>query len=343
MSEQPPIPESTPQADDQLSDRKVVPILPILHKKLGERLSPTATRLVVTPAGEQSRFWRGIAAIWHKLISLSLVGAVAITLLPHAALAAQTPAPGAKDARVRTINYDPDQVVSVIGQFRHAIEIEFGPGETVTQAALGDTVSWQLAPVGNIVFLKPREKAAGTNLIVITNGAAGPRTYHFSLTLGSEATMFGIRFHYPEQERVQEAVRAQLATIQAAKAVESTVVASALDHAVIEGKRNMNYTFQGDSALQPSEISDNGEFTVLRYPGHADIPSIFAVDLDGTETIVPYDVREDFVVIHAVYRELRLRRGNTVLCIWNEAAPRNERGDRTGTVSNVVERKVKGQ
>ena len=100
---------------------------------------------------------------------------------------------------------------------------------------------------------------------------------------------------------------------------------------------------QGDVALQPTEISDNGEFTVLRYPGHADIPSIFAVDVDGTETIVPYDVREDFVVIHAVYRQLRLRRGATVLCIYNEAPLRNDRGDRTGTVSNVVERKVKGQ
>jgi type IV secretion system protein VirB9 len=44
------------------------------------------------------------------------------------------------------VDYDPDQVVSVVGQFRHAIEIQFGPGETVTQAALGDTISWQIAP-----------------------------------------------------------------------------------------------------------------------------------------------------------------------------------------------------
>ena len=48
----------------------------------------------------------------------------------------------------------------------------------------------------------------------------------------------------------------------------------------------------------------------------------------------------------AVYRQLRLRRGTTVLCVFNEAPFRNDRGDRgdrTGTVSNVVERKVKGQ
>lgn len=324
-------------------DRVVVPFLPALRKKLGDRLSPPASKLVVTDSGSKSRFWRGVGAVWHRLVAFSLVGAVAITIAPHPAFAAETPVPGPKDARVRNVNYDPDQVVTVVGSFRHAIEIQFGPGETVTQAALGDTISWQIAPVGNIVFLKPREKAGGTNLIVVTNANGSPRTYHFNLTLGTGEAMYGIRFHYPREERAMAALQVQLAQAQAARAVETNITTSALDHAVIEGTRNMNYTVQGDSSLQPTEISDNGEFTVLRYPGHADIPSIFAVDVDGTETIVPYDVREDFVVIHAVYRQLRLRRGNVVLCIYNEAPLRNDRGDRTGTVSNIVERKVKGQ
>jgi type IV secretion system protein VirB9 len=324
-------------------DRVVVPFLPALRKKLGDRLSPPASKLVVTDSGSKSRFWRGVGAVWHRLVAFSLLGAVAITIAPHPAFAAETPVPGPKDARVRNVNYDPDQVVTVVGSFRHAIEIQFGPGETVTQAALGDTISWQIAPVGNIVFLKPREKAGGTNLIVVTNANGSPRTYHFNLTLGTGEAMYGIRFHYPREERAMAALQVQLAQAQAARAVETNITTSALDHAVIEGTRNMNYTVQGDSSLQPTEISDNGEFTVLRYPGHADIPSIFAVDVDGTETIVPYDVREDFVVIHAVYRQLRLRRGNVVLCIYNEAPLRNDRGDRTGTVSNIVERKVKGQ
>ncbi len=325
------------------ADRVVIPFMPALRKKLGARLSPPATSLVVTHSGAKSRFWRGVDAIWHRLIALSVVGAAAVTLIPHAAFAAETPIPGAKDARVRNVNYDPDQVVTIVGSFRHAIEIQFGAGETVTQAALGDTVSWQIAPVGNIVFLKPRERAGGTNLIVVTNAGGAPRTYHFNLTLAAGQQMYGIRFHYPREERAMAALQVQLAQAQAAKAVETNVAQAALDHAVIEGTRNMKYTVQGDSALQPTEISDNGEFTVLRYPGHADIPSIFAVDVDGTETIVPYDVREDFVVIHAVYRQLRLRRGTSVLCVYNEAPLRNDRGDRTGTVSNVVERKVKGQ
>lgn len=325
------------------ADRVVIPFLPALRKKLGDRLSPPASKLVVTDIGAKSRFWRGVGAVWHRLVAFSVVGAVAVTLAPHPVFAAETPVPGPKDARVRNVNYDPDQVVTIVGSFRHAIEIQFGPSETVTQAALGDTISWQIAPVGNIVFLKPREKAGGTNLIVVTNANGSPRTYHFNLTIGAGDTMYGVRFHYPREEKAMAALQVQLAQAQAARGVENTITASALDHAVIEGTRNMNYTVQGDSSLQPTEISDNGEFTVLRYPGHADIPSIFAVDVDGSETIVPYDVREDFVVIHAVYRQLRLRRGNAVLCVYNEAPPRNDRGDRTGTVSNIVERKVKGQ
>lgn len=332
-------PSNTP---DQ-GERVVVPFLPALRRRLGARLSPPATSLIVTDAGAKSRFWRGVGAIWHRLVAFSIVGIAATTMLPHPAYASETPRPGAKDARVRNVNYDPDQVVTIIGSFRHAIEIQFGPGETITQAALGDTVSWQIAPVGNIVFLKPRERAGPTNLIVVTNAGGTPRTYHFNLSLGTAETMYGVRFRYPREERALAALQTQVAQAQAAQAIEKTITTAALDHAVIEGRRNMNYTVQGDPALQPSEISDNGEFTVLRYPGHADIPSIFAVDVDGSETIVPYDVREDFVVIHAVYRQLRLRRGTTVLCVFNEAPPRNERGDRTGTVSNVVERKVKEQ
>ena len=335
MSEQPNPAENT--------DRVVIAILPALRKRIGRRLSPPKSQLVVTDSGSKSRIWRGVGAIWERLIALSVLGAVAVTLAPHPAYASETPAPGPKDARVRNINYDPDQVVTIVGSFRHAIEIQFGPGEAITQAALGDTVSWQIAPVGNIVFLKPREKAGGTNLIVVTTANGASRTYHFNLTLGTGEAMYGIRFHYPREERALAALQVQLAQVQAAKAIETNITSLALDHAVIEGTRNMKYSLQGDSALQPTEISDNGEFTVMRYPGHADIPSIFAVDVDGTETIVPYDVREDFVVIHAVYRQLRLRRGTSVLCIYNEAPLRNERGDRTGTVSNVVERKVKVQ
>ena len=300
--------------------------------------------LVVTEAGARSKLWRRVGGVYQRLFVLSLAGVVAgLAIAGSPAHASQTPRPGIKDGRVRNVNYDPDQVVTLSGHFRHAIEIQFGANETVTQAALGDTISWAIAPVANIIFLKPRERARGTNLIVITSTPGGARTYHFQLTMGTGPLMYGVRFRYSEQDSARAALLAHISEAQRAQELEGNVVKQALDHAVIEGTRNSKYSVQGASELQPSEISDNGEFTVLRYPGHADIPSIFAVNADGGEEIVPYDVRDDFVVIHAVYRQLRLRRGQQVLCVYDDGAPRNDRATRTGTVSNIIERQVKGQ
>ena len=61
------------------ADRVVIPFLPALRKKLGERLSPPASKLVVTDSGAKSRFWRGVGAVWHRLVVFSVVGAVAVT------------------------------------------------------------------------------------------------------------------------------------------------------------------------------------------------------------------------------------------------------------------------
>jgi type IV secretion system protein VirB9 len=84
--------------------------------------------------------------------------------------------------------------------------------------------------------------------------------------------MYGIRFRYPQQARALAAAQTQMARFEEAKAVETNVMKSALDHAVIEGKRNFRYTEQGPASLQPSEVSDNGEFTVMRFPAMPTFP-----------------------------------------------------------------------
>jgi type IV secretion system protein VirB9 len=257
-------------------------------------------------------------------------------------LAKTSPRPGPLDPRVTFVNYDANQVYSISGSFRHALQLQFSPNEVVTQAALGDTVSWEIVPVGNILFLKPREKGRRTNLIVLTSYLGTTRSYQFELGINAGPPVYEVKFRYPAEEARRAAELALLAQQGRAEAVESKVLTSALDHAVIEGSRNLDYWLQGSSEIQPTEVSDNGEFTVLRYPGHADIPSIFSINGDRTESIVPYDVREEYVVLHGVWRELRLRKGGLVLCIANHGALRNDRDARTGTASPVVERQVRG-
>jgi type IV secretion system protein VirB9 len=271
-----------------------------------------------------------------------LAGAIAAIVLSEPADARTSPRPGPLDPRVTFVNYDANQVYSVSGSFRHALQIQFSPNEVVTQAALGDTVSWEIVPVGNILFLKPREKGRRTNLIVLTTYLGTTRSYQFDLGINTGRQVYDVKFRYPAEEARQAAELALLAQQSRAQAIENKVVNSALDHAVIEGARNLNYWLQGASEIQPTEVSDNGEFTVLRYPGHADIPSIFSINGDGTESIVPYDVREEYVVLHGVWHELRLRKGGLVLCITNRSPLRNDRDARTGTASLVIERQVRG-
>ena len=109
-------------------------------------------------------------------------------------------------------------------------------------------------------------------------------------------------------------------------------------HAVVEGPRNLNYTVQGSSRLQPSEVSDNGQFTVLRFPANQELPSFFTTNPDGTESQVPFDVRDEFVVIHTVAPKLVLRRGKEVLCVFIEAVQPYGVNFGTNTASSSVER-----
>ena len=111
-----------------------------------------------------------------------------------------------------------------------------------------------------------------------------------------------------------------------------------LQQGAIEGPRNLKYTVQGSTRLQPSEVSDNGRFTLLRFPGGQPMPAIFMVTEDGTERLTPFDVRGEFVVVHGTARSYRLRRGREVLCIFNEAYNPRSPQTGTGTASPHVDR-----
>ena len=278
-----------------------------------------------------------------RLVCLASV----VALIAAPALAEDTPRGGPSDPRVKFVEYQETQVYRIVGTFRTATQIVLGADETIEHVALGDTVSWEVAVAGHILFLKPRERAGPTNLIVTTNRGGELRNYAFELTARrgpisskSANTYFQVRFRYPRDE-AERAARVQ-ATREAQRvaALQATVVRGALDHGVIEGPRNLNYKVQGSSDLQPSEISDNGQFTVLRFPGNHEIPAIYMVRPDGTETLVPFDVRDEFAVVHIVTAQLRLRRNREVLCIYN-LAPTPYGVDRgTNTASPHVERTI---
>lgn len=260
-------------------------------------------------------------------------------------MARETPHPGNADPRIKWVNYDPAQVYRIVGVFRSATQVVFAPDEEIAHVALGDTISWEVAPVGNIIFIKARERAGPTNLIVSTTKGGVTRNYQFELIARTGAisvktpdTFFQVRFHYPADEALQAAQAALAQKAQALAVLEAGAIKLALDHGVVEGPHNMKYQVQGASELQPSEISDNGQFTVLRFPNRREIPAIFVVQPDGSESLVPFDVRDDFVVIHQIAKQLRLRRGKLVLCIYNKGDPTYGVDHKTDTASPDVNR-----
>ena len=271
-----------------------------------------------------------------------LLAAAIGTLAPGVALAEQTPRQLGPDQRIREVNYTDGNVIKIRSGFRTATQIEFAPGEVIKFVAMGDTVSWEVAPADNSLFVKPRERAGVTNLIVVTEFQGTKRNYTFELTAVANArapgTFFKVRLRYPEYEAQQRALATQEAQLRAALAAQNGAIKVALDLSVLEGKRNLNYKVEGASALQPSEVSDNGQFTVLRFPTQREIHAIFTVNPDGSEATASFDVRDEFVVVHGVYKEMRLRRGKVVLCIYNESPSFYGRDPKTDTASEAVER-----
>lgn len=267
-----------------------------------------------------------------RAVRLSLCAAL---LAAAPALAAETPRPGAADPRIRTVDYDPDQVVRLVGTLRAALQVRFAPEESILHVALGDGGGWEVAPERNILFVKPVALKPPTNLIVTTEGLGGEtRHYVFELsvragatTRSSPHTVFVVQFRYPAQEaaRLQRALSAQ------AQALEARILQLKLDRGVVEGERNLAYALQGSTAIAPSEVSDNGRFTVLRFPGAQGLPAVYAVAPDGGEGLVPFDVRGEFLVIHRTAAQLRLRRGREVLCVFNLAY--RPQGVPTGTAT----------
>jgi type IV secretion system protein VirB9 len=261
-----------------------------------------------------------------------------VSVATRPALAVETPRAGVTDARVRTVDYDPQQVIRITGIYRTATQVLFGDNETILHVALGDTTAWDVAAEKNILFIKPKAGHGLTNLIVTTAlPGGGARNYTFELTIGGQgrrAGLFVLRFRYPSD--LKAAASAAISAEE--QALLTRINTLKLERGAVEGRRNLAFEVQGATSLQPSEVSDNGRFTILRFPAGQAIPAVYQVTPDGSESLVPFDVRGEFVVIHGTAKQFRLRRGREVLCIYNDAQGPYGVGLGTNTASPDVDR-----
>ncbi|MBY3098514.1 P-type conjugative transfer protein VirB9 [Rhizobium laguerreae] len=275
------------------------------------------------------------------LIAFFLVASLSSTV--HAL---DIPRGASQDSRVRFIDYQPYNITKIVGTLRSSVQIEFAADEEIAHVALGNSVAWEVAPAGNILFLKPRENQPVTNISVVTTRRDGStRSYQMELTVrdgtveAGQNTYFYVKYRYPadeaERRRLDAAARAQ-----AAQAGEADQVL-ALHEAY--GPRNWRYSAQGSAALEPQAVYDNGKVTTFAFAGNQEMPAIYMENSDGSESLVPKSVENNLVLVHAISRKFILRRGGDVLCVFNEAYDRIGINPETNTTSPSVERVVKTQ
>jgi type IV secretion system protein VirB9 len=258
--------------------------------------------------------------------------ALAFLLLSAPALA-QDAQPTA-DPRIRSVRYDPDRVVALSGYVDYQTMIEFGAGERIENVSIGDAQSWQVTPnrAATLLFVKPVENAAATNMTVVTNR----RRYAFALTADgpprwrTRDPTFVLRFEYPP-----EAPNPAAAPRPAPQ------------------RRNADYVFTGSRNALPAVVFDDGASTYFQLPEGAAAPAVFILDERNRESIANVAYRDGYLVVEQLASRFRLRNGADVVTIVNRgwrapqasgqtplpADARTARQSQQGAQSNVPRRR----
>ena len=264
--------------------------------------------------------------------------------------AVQTLEIGRTDSRVRTVADSRDQVFHLEGTVGIASQVEFGAGETIKAVSVGRQAAWVSQPVGRFFFFRPKISGVGaqSNAVIVTTLADGSeRTYAFELAARAEDALHGspalfiLRFRYPEDERKAAAERARAARAASLAQREAARVSERLATAGFEAPRNWRYLARGDVGIAPREVSDDGNSTSFRWPGNLRTPVIYAVDAKGEESIVPYTVQADVLVVPRVAPLWRLRLNREVLDVMNVGYDPVGRNPGTGTTVPDVVRQVR--
>jgi type IV secretion system protein VirB9 len=215
-------------------------------------------------------------------LALLLLAGLLVAVAP--ASAQVKPKPGTGDPHIQSVDYAPDQVVTLQGAAGYQVTVELSPDEQVENVAVGDSASWQVTANhrGDHLFVKAIQPGVSTNMTVVTT----VRLYNFELVpaSGGGDMAYTVRFRYPG-------------------ATGNSAFAEDAPSAVGEGR----YRLGGDKALRPSEISDDGKHTYIRWPREVALPAVYALGATGQEMLVNGMMREDVFVIDSVAQKLVFR------------------------------------
>lgn len=269
---------------------------------------------------------------------MNVIAVLAAAVLALLGTTARAQAP---DPRLREVVYDAHAVVTVPVRRGVVTHLVLAADEAITDVGAGlggdcgkADAAWCIAaqPGGRNIFVKPKSTAnAPNNLAVVTDR----RTHAFRFVVLADGD--------PKPAVYRLVVRAPAARATAAAPAAASVPALPPVAALLEvptppspsarelvAERlkavpsviNTDYSVaEGDRSedIVPALIFDDGRFTYLRFPGNREVPAIFQVLGDGSETVVNARMEGDLLVVDRVARRLMLRAGSAVVGVWNDA------------------------
>jgi type IV secretion system protein VirB9 len=239
------------------------------------------------------------------------------------------------DQRLLSLPYASDAVVDVPVKRGVVTLIELAADETIAEVATGHGAdcgqtdsSWCVTAQagGRRLFVKPRTTAKGpTNLTVVSDR----RVHAFRLVPLADGnrqepvyrlTVLAPPPSPPVVSTSPEPTSIALAPLPVLPTPEPARLAERLDAA--PQVMNTAYSLaEGEHAadIVPSLVFDDGRFTYLRFANNREVPAVFHVLRDGSETLVNTRMEGELLVVDRVSRRLTLRAGCAVVGVWNDA------------------------
>ncbi|WP_246530178.1 TrbG/VirB9 family P-type conjugative transfer protein [Paraburkholderia podalyriae] len=244
------------------------------------------------------------------------------------------PYPAPDDSSLVVYDYDPDYLYPVLVRTNEETHLVFGPDEEVTGVYLSDTGKRWLehtALTKRDVFIEARLPGLDNAATIITsrrryeldlrssdNGTVYHRVSWYYLDTDAQMTAgqvspFGIE--YPGNAPAQRTGEQANGSAQAGSPgdARSGGPRIALDQA------NFDYRLEGDASFTPVTVFDDGRFTYLQFPHHAELPAILLMDDKGHAEIASFvPLRNDlFEVQQIAPYGLLLKRGKEEVRVFN--------------------------
>ena len=258
------------------------------------------------------------------------------------------------DPRLREVYYDPQSIVTVLVKRGVVTDIVLDAGEAITDIASGlgadcakPDSSWCVAaqPGGRHLFVKPKSSAgAPNNIAVVTD----KRTHSFRfVVLGDRDARqpvyrLSVKVAAPPPSSLPPslpiaALLVDPPALSPAELAKERLTAAPepvnSSYSIAEGKNSQD--------IVPTLVFDDGRFTYLKFPNNREVPAVFHVLPDGSETVVNARMEGDLLVADRVSRRLMLRAGSAVVGVWNDAFDLDGVAPRNGTTVSGVDRALK--